>query len=689
MLARFGLSACALTVAVFGVPVASFAQDATKLFGRAKTSVVSIETATSAGTGFFVGDGSLLVTCAHVIEDDTTIRLKGTKSKISDLLFIDAENDVAILSVYPSNSTALSLSSSSPPSGTKIYAIGYSLGMFQNSISDGIVSGLRNVSGLQHIQFTAAVSPGNSGGPLLNSAGSVVGMVAGSFRRGQNVNLAIPVKAIQHSLVQAKKERSGIEARKKLVVYKPMHSRTSGEVVLGFLGKVISPTSIFAEQSRKSHSFSKAIVGQNITVKRTSSMNWLAVLLQNGKQAYVPSECISILDSEVIKRESGQVEVVSKGQQFSGGKVTQEIPSFPTGKSDRDDVVETLIKCAFSLLGRTAKSFEDDDNGSMSSAGLMHYVFKKCGFEMPLTSSGQSTIGSAITRFENLRAGDILNFWDGDSVTESGLFLGYYADGEARFITLLESAGIVGVEDLREPKWKNKLFGARRISDFGKLRIAPPRTDGPQRTHGAITASHVSEMERKRASDLADEAEKVLFDSKVVASMRYRKAYWMFKEVLRIDPNNSSAKSNIELIEDIYKTWGLPIPVAKDTEADKEQVNSNVPDFSSPLPGEEPPAPLPETGLPLTGVISVFQSVLKLDWPGVPYVFGLTGSSNLKEKSIITHIRRVDGNTYLAVKDWKEIEAIVAEWGYPIEVVVRGWSKERKVFVAITRTSKL
>lgn len=79
--------------------------------------------------------------------------------------------------------------------GQKIVAIGSPLGLF-NSVSDGIVSGFRDIRQMSMIQFTAAISNGSSGGALLDMYGQLVGLITAGFDDGQNLNLAVPANLI-------------------------------------------------------------------------------------------------------------------------------------------------------------------------------------------------------------------------------------------------------------------------------------------------------------------------------------------------------------------------------------------------------------------------------------------------------------------------------------------------------------
>jgi tetratricopeptide (TPR) repeat protein len=173
------------------------------LVRQVKPSVVSVLTYNAkdesliSGTGFFVRPGQV-VTNLHVIQGARRVEIhtlegKGRTYPVSGALAVDEEGDLALLSVDlpPDRSRALSLSSSLPEEGEKVFLIGNPLRL-EGSVSDGIVSAVREVPDVGNIiQITAPVSHGNSGSPLLNLRGQVVGIVTVKVTNGQNINLAL------------------------------------------------------------------------------------------------------------------------------------------------------------------------------------------------------------------------------------------------------------------------------------------------------------------------------------------------------------------------------------------------------------------------------------------------------------------------------------------------------------------
>lgn len=154
------------------------------------------ETMVSTGTGFFMDAKGTVVTNYHVIEGCQWAQITTEDGAVYDVVAVlgyDAQRDIAILSTNCLRSTPVSVRTTEVKTGETVYAIGSSLGL-TGSLSDGLISAVgREVEGYEYIQTTAPISSGNSGGPLVDQKGQVVGIVCASFVDGQNLNLAIPI----------------------------------------------------------------------------------------------------------------------------------------------------------------------------------------------------------------------------------------------------------------------------------------------------------------------------------------------------------------------------------------------------------------------------------------------------------------------------------------------------------------
>lgn len=156
------------------------------------------------GSGFVVSDG-LIATNLHVIRGGAAgyAKLVGQSGRleIKGTVAIDPERDLALLQVGEHGAPSLSLGDSDAVQvGDAIYAVGNPRGL-EGTFSAGIVSGVRNAKGGTLLQITAPISPGSSGGPVLNHQGQVVGVSVATYADGQNLNFAIPSSALV-SLIQ-------------------------------------------------------------------------------------------------------------------------------------------------------------------------------------------------------------------------------------------------------------------------------------------------------------------------------------------------------------------------------------------------------------------------------------------------------------------------------------------------------
>lgn len=181
-----------------------------ELVRRVKPSVVAIATfdekgeALLTGSGFFIRQDQVL-TNLHVIRgayraEIRTLDVKGRVYQVAGVLSFDDEGDLALLSVKmpPGRVHPLEMSTSLPEDGERVFVIGNPLRL-EGSVSDGIVSAVRDVPSLgKIIQITAPVSHGNSGSPLFNLKGQVIGIVTIRVINGENINLAIESARVSH-----------------------------------------------------------------------------------------------------------------------------------------------------------------------------------------------------------------------------------------------------------------------------------------------------------------------------------------------------------------------------------------------------------------------------------------------------------------------------------------------------------
>ena len=170
----------------------------------------------SLGSGFVIGDGQI-ATNAHVVEGASsgTVKLVGTETAhaIDSILAIDRAHDLAIVEATGITASALSLGDSDTVQiAQSVYAAGNPQGL-TGTFSSGIISAIRaegnSLVADTILQMTVPVSPGSSGGPLLNTDGEVIGVVFSQVTSGQNLNFAIPVNFLK-TLVATTTDKSGL-----------------------------------------------------------------------------------------------------------------------------------------------------------------------------------------------------------------------------------------------------------------------------------------------------------------------------------------------------------------------------------------------------------------------------------------------------------------------------------------------
>lgn len=153
----------------------------------------------SQGSGFFI-DKNTLVTNFHCVAGADKIEFKITGDdeiyKGAKVVKASDDYDLAIIKTRQDFPFVKIDSLEKEAVGSKVYAIGNPRGL-EGTISDGILSGKRDNEGIEYLQITAPISPGNSGGPVLNEKGEVIGVATFTFRNSQSLNFAMPIKYIK------------------------------------------------------------------------------------------------------------------------------------------------------------------------------------------------------------------------------------------------------------------------------------------------------------------------------------------------------------------------------------------------------------------------------------------------------------------------------------------------------------
>ena len=173
------------------------------------------------GTGFIVSQDGLIITNKHVVSDteaEYTVLTNDGEQVPAAVLATDPFQDIAILKIDKNNLPVLPLGDSDNLDiGSTVIAIGNALGEYRNTVSTGIISGLRrsidvstSFGQAEHIpeviQTDAAINQGNSGGPLLNLSGEVIGINVAMAQAAENIGFSLPINLAKRDLQQVQQE---------------------------------------------------------------------------------------------------------------------------------------------------------------------------------------------------------------------------------------------------------------------------------------------------------------------------------------------------------------------------------------------------------------------------------------------------------------------------------------------------
>lgn len=153
----------------------------------------------SLGSGFFINNTGDIATNHHVLEGSVKAILKttdGKKGEIIEIIKDDPKIDLLIAKTSFKATNPIPLGDSDKIEvGADIVAIGNPAGL-EGTVSKGIVSGIRKAGEFKFIQITSPISPGSSGGPVINMSGNVIGVATAYLDSGQNLNFAMPINYI-------------------------------------------------------------------------------------------------------------------------------------------------------------------------------------------------------------------------------------------------------------------------------------------------------------------------------------------------------------------------------------------------------------------------------------------------------------------------------------------------------------
>jgi S1-C subfamily serine protease len=183
--------------------------DAEAVAGKVVPSVFRVTSQTGTGTGFAFaneapGGGSYVITNYHVIDANwesgqKKVDLEQKNRRFSgEITKVDEGSDLAMILVTDAFPRLASAPEPAKP-GQPVVVVGSPLGL-EDSVTSGVISAQRTINGGPVLQFDAPVNPGNSGGPIVNAQGQVVGVVNAKLRDAEGISLGIPVAVVCEKL---------------------------------------------------------------------------------------------------------------------------------------------------------------------------------------------------------------------------------------------------------------------------------------------------------------------------------------------------------------------------------------------------------------------------------------------------------------------------------------------------------
>ncbi len=190
---------------VSGSPISAHISDV-------RLGVVTVFAGDGHGSGFFIDDRGHILTNEHVVRDANFVKVKLATGReiLGEVISTDPRRDVALVKAEHTGIKGLPVRLPAPGIGTEVFAIGSPLDeSFGTTVSRGIISAYRTEDGLEYIQSDVNILPGNSGGPLLDATGNVIGITVQGVVFGgsmSGLNLFIPIRdALEKLSIQFKK----------------------------------------------------------------------------------------------------------------------------------------------------------------------------------------------------------------------------------------------------------------------------------------------------------------------------------------------------------------------------------------------------------------------------------------------------------------------------------------------------
>lgn len=227
-------------------------QTADEVFTNVNDAIVVVEAydfdgvKSTQGSGVILKDKNIIITNFHILAGNEKIVLKhkDKEVKYSEIIGLSIDKDVLILKLEEADFPQIKVGNTAMLKvGSKVYAIGSPMGM-ENTITEGLVGGFRKFedkkNDIEYVQISASLSPGSSGGAVLNAEGELVGISTMGFKEGQNVNFAIKIEDVMNVGLGEYSDKVKLESMNYFFKGKDLLEDNEYESAIEYFGKYLA-----------------------------------------------------------------------------------------------------------------------------------------------------------------------------------------------------------------------------------------------------------------------------------------------------------------------------------------------------------------------------------------------------------------------------------------------------------------
>ncbi len=216
--------------------------------------------------------------------------------------------------------------------------------------------------------------------------------------------------------------------------------------LLGKMGQATAALSIYASPTTRSRVFYKAKAYEYLIVRtKTTKAGWVRILMANGVDAYAKKEKVAVLPYDIRAKEAPAA--------------TSRYASRSSAPASRGGAGSTVVNSALGYRGTPYVWGGNSLTQGVDCSGFVKQLYGQVGVSLPRTAAEQALVGQAITRLEDLRAGDRLYFWERKRgiIGHTGIYM-----GNGYFVHSSRGKRGVATDYLGKPNWLRILVAARR-----------------------------------------------------------------------------------------------------------------------------------------------------------------------------------------------------------------------------------